>query len=433
MTPIADMTPAAREGIYRRNFFIFLADNILFSVAMALIGSSTVIPDFVRHLTDSEILIGLSGNLFQVAWAVPQLLIARHIIRHEHKKWWFVGPNIPVRFVILIFGGIIVWLGTEQPGLILAAFFICYGIAGLGDGLVGVPWADLIGTSLDSRWRARMFGWTIAITGVLLLLVAPLIGQVLGANGPGFPNNYAVLFIAAGLCFALSILPNLFIHELPGGKAVAKTPPFREFIPDLGRVLRSDVPYRAMVMTRVLVALFAMAQPFYIGYATVTLGLSSEVAVPTLLALQTVGSVCGALLYTWLGARNNLMYMRLALLACALLPLSALLAGTFGPLPLYFGFLMSGIALSNLLMAFQNWVVTYASPDQRPIYAGLFNTVVAAVSMLSPILAGTIAQEVNFETLFVIAFVMALAALYVTLRYIRNEYPVFTPEAVPAG
>ena len=68
------------------------------------------------------------------------------------------------------------------------------------------------------------------------------------------------------------------MHELPGGKAVEKLPALREFLPDLGRVLRTDSSFRAIVITRMLTTMFAMAGPFYIGFATQQLGMSSEVA-----------------------------------------------------------------------------------------------------------------------------------------------------------
>jgi len=215
-------------------------------------------------------------------------------------------------------------------------------------------------------------------------------------------------------------MPPLFLHELPGGKGVAKIPSFGEFLPDLGRVLRTDGPFRAILVTRMLTSLFAMAGPFYIGFATVQLGLSSQVAVPTLLAMQTVGTVTGALVYTWLGARNNLLYIRLALGGAAFLPISALLAAVVGPLPLYLGFLVSGLALSNLFLSYQNWVVTYATPDQRPIYAGLFNTVAAGISLIAPFIGGTIAQQLGYEPLFGVALLMVCTALFVTLRYVHN-------------
>ena len=204
----SDVQPLSdHEPIYRRNFPFFLTDSILFNLAMGIIGPTTLIPDFIRHLTSSEILIGLSSSLFDVGWMLPQLVIARYIVRSERKKWWFVGPNIPVRFVILGFAVITVMLGKDRPEAILLAFLLCYGIAAVGDGLVSVPWGVLAGTSLDNRWRARVFGLTVAGSGVIMLGASPLIGIVLSSAGPAFPNNYALIFAAAGLLFALSILP----------------------------------------------------------------------------------------------------------------------------------------------------------------------------------------------------------------------------------
>jgi MFS family permease len=407
------------EPIYRRNFLFFLTDNILFNLAMSIIGPTTLIPDFIRHLTTSEVLIGLSSSLFDVGWTLPQVFIARYIVRFERKKWWFAGPNIPVRFMMLSFAVMTVVLGKERPEAILCAFLICYGIAAVGDGIVGVPWAVLTGTSLDSRWRTRMFGLTSASAGVIMLGASPLIGMVLSSAGPAFPNNYALIFGAAGLLFVLSILPLIFIHELPGGNVAEKIPSMGEFLPSLGQVLRTDRAFRAMMITRMLTSLFAMASPFYIGFATGQLGLSSTVAVPTLLAMQTIGGVSGALMYTWLGARHNVMYIRLALGCATFLPISALLATVIGPLPLYLGFLVSGITVGNLFLSFYNWTLTYATPDQRPLYTGLFNTVVAVTTLIAPFIGGTIAQQIGYEALFVVALVMVLGALFVTLRYLK--------------
>ena len=417
----------ARERIYRRNFVFFLLDTILFTGAMNIISPTTLIPDFVRHLTDSQILIGLCGTLFTIGFTLPQLLVARYIVRYPRKKWWFVGPNIPVRMMILLFALLLFWFGAAQPQLILVAFFICYTIAALGDGLVGVPWADLAATSLSDRWRARMFGIATVLIGIMMLLVAPQIGVILSERGPVFPYNYALLFGIAGLLFTLSTVPGVFIHEIPDGRVAQTVPTFREFLPLLGRLLRNDGPFRAFIAVRIGANLFMMAAPFYIGYATTQLGLSSEVAVPTLLAMQTIGSLTGALVYTWLGERNNLLYIRLALAAGALLPISALLAGVVGPLPLYIGFLVSGLANgSNLFAGFLNWVVGYAPSEQRPLYVGLANTVTAVVSLITPLISGTIAQQLGYRPLFVVSLTMALGTLFVTIRYLRAK-PVEMP------
>jgi MFS family permease len=119
--------------------------------------------------------------------------------------------------------------------------------------------------------------------------------------------------------------------------------------------------------------------------------------------------------------------------AAALLPISALLAGWVGPLPLYIGFLVSGLANgSNLFAGFLNWVVGYANPDQRPLYVGLSNTITALVSLIAPVIGGTIAQHLGYRPLFVVSLTMALATLFITIRYLRAR-PQETPVMVSAS
>ncbi len=50
-------------------------EPILFNVAMNIIGPTTLIPDFIRHLTRSEILIGFCSRLFDEGSTLPQLFI----------------------------------------------------------------------------------------------------------------------------------------------------------------------------------------------------------------------------------------------------------------------------------------------------------------------------------------------------------------------
>jgi MFS family permease len=173
-----------------------------------------------------------------------------------------------------------------------------------------------------------------------------------------------------------------------------------------------------------------MAGPFYIGFVTVQLGMESAEAVPTLLALQTAGSLSGALFYAWLGVRHNLLYIRLALILAATLPISALLAGLVGPFPLYIGFFTFGLAFSNLFSAYLNWIIMHATPEQRPIYTGLFNTVAAGTVLIAPLIGGTLAQAVGYEAVFVVALIMILVAFFVVMRVIhepRAAQPVTEP------
>ncbi len=419
-SPDDTLTWVERNAVYRRNFIFFLSDFVLFGIALQMIGATTVIPDFVRKLTDSEVLIALSSQMFNIGYLLPQLLVARSLTRVANKKWWFIGPNIPVRFVVLIFAGIIVLLGAEHQSAILVFFLVFYALAALGDGLVGVPWMDLLGSSLDDRWRARLFGLGFALTGLLMLGIAPIMGFVLDDSGLAYPHNYALLFAISGTIFVITIPVAVFIHELPGGKPRDTVPPLREYLPELGHVLRVDQPFRSMIIVRILVAFFTMATPFYIGLATERLDVSSGTAVRNLLLMQTLGSVSGSLLYARVGDRKTMLLVRIALMLGISQPVLALVATGVGPSPLYFVFLIMGIVDSFLGSSFVNWVVMYATPDQRPVYSGLFNSISAVALLIAPLVGGLLVEAFDYEAAFIVALVMIVAALVVAVRYVNE-------------
>jgi MFS family permease len=413
------VTVADNDPIYRRNFVFFLGDFIVFSIALSLIGASTVIPDFVRKLTGSEVLIALSSQMFEIGWLLPQLLVARRLMLVERKKWWFIGPNIPVRTLILAFAGIVVVLGPDHRTAILACFLVFYALAGLGDGIVGVPWVDLAASSLDNRRRARLFGQGNALVGVLILGVTPVVGLILSDKGPAFPNNYALLFAVAGALFVLTIPMGIFIQELPGGKPSESMPSMREYLPDLARVLRQDRPYRAMIATRLLSAFFTLASPFYIGFATERLHMPDDIAVSRLLLMQTLGGVVGSLLFSRYGDRHILYFIRGVLVIGLMQPVMALFASAVGPGPLYVTFFGAGVVSGTLVLSCLNWVILYATPEQRPVYSGLFNSASAVALLTAPFIGGTIVGQLSYEAAFVAALVIMASALYVALRYLE--------------
>ena len=77
-------------------------------------------------------------------------------------------------------------------------------------------------------------------------------------------------------------------------------------------------------------------------------------------------------------------------------------------------------------------MVVYAPAKQRPLYVGLSNTVTAVVSLVAPISSGAIVQHFGYSALFVVSLTMALATLFVTIRYLCTK-PVAAPAIVSVG
>ena len=88
---------------YRRNFILLVANYVSFGAGLILFSSTTVVPLFLRRLTDSAPLIGLASILFSLCWLLPQLLTARWIADKPRRKPYIVIPSIgtPLVFVVL--------------------------------------------------------------------------------------------------------------------------------------------------------------------------------------------------------------------------------------------------------------------------------------------------------------------------------------------
>ncbi|MGV2436824.1 MAG UNVERIFIED_CONTAM: MFS transporter [Anaerolineae bacterium] len=236
-----------------------------------------------------------------------------------------------------------------------------------------------------------------------------------------FPNNYAILFAISGAFYALSILPGIFMTELVGESETKSVQSLQDFLPHLIHILLVDRSYRAYITARIFTALFMMTAPYYIGFATVNLGLSSAVAVPTLLAIRTIGGLCGSLVFALLGARSNRRAMILALGCSVLSPIFALAATNDLIYPLYVSFWLAGFSSGSLIYAYINWLVGYTTPEQRPICTGLSSTLIAITSLVAPLIGGTIVEQRGYPALFILALLTACGALLTIVLFLPEQ------------
>ena len=120
------LTPAQ----YRRNAIGFGSDMALFGVAMAFISSSTVLPAFIKALTQSEVLVGVASGLTSAAWMLPQLVVASLVAQQPRKKPIMVTAACIGRPLMLVLAAVIWLLGDRVPmvtvGITMATLFIFF-------------------------------------------------------------------------------------------------------------------------------------------------------------------------------------------------------------------------------------------------------------------------------------------------------------------
>ncbi len=405
------MDTAAGAPHYRRNFLAFLADFSLFGVAVAFISPYTVLPAFVRQLTDSPLLIGLNGTIQTVGWLLPQLIAANYVGDKAQKKRYILIPSAigrPVFFVLAL----ALFLGAARyPALILAMVFAGMALFWVSDALSAVPWFDVLGRAIPSRRRGRLFGLGHIISGLLTVGAGWVINYILGNAGPPFPHNYATLFLAAGTLFTISWFVIAAIREpieaAKTGGAQSQPP----FLRRLTRIWKRDRAFRLFILVRLLMGFSGLAMPFYVIFATDRLGLGQGV-VGSFTSAQVIGNMIGGVvlgaLYERQGGRRVIQAGIGAGLFAPLWAwaLPALLPAGHSWMVYGYGlvFVALGVLGSTFMQGFFNYLMDLSPAGERATYIALANTINGAVLWPAALIGGVILKATgnDYPILFAI-------------------------------
>jgi hypothetical protein len=83
------------EKNYKWNFFWFTVDNMMFFFIFMGLSPYTVLPFYLKHFTDSNILIALIPAIHILGNSLPQIFMARFLKKtDERKKYLFIIASI---------------------------------------------------------------------------------------------------------------------------------------------------------------------------------------------------------------------------------------------------------------------------------------------------------------------------------------------------
>ena len=402
----------------RQNALCLGLDYLFFGVAVVFISNTTVLPTLIRALTDSTILVGLISTIGAGAWLLPQIFSASLVSGRERVKPFIIWTALIGRLGIWISGLAIMLLGATNPSLALAIFAMLYLLFWISDGFASLPWIELLAKAIPATQRGRLVGYAQAAYGVVAVGIGWLIKYLLGSESSvGFPLNYSLLFYGAGLSLIASLAAISLIREPLGQKAPRETS-WREYLPKLWSIFRTDPSFARAVIGRLLVGFGSMAHAFYIIFGIENLGLSPA-SVGIFTAAQTIGTAGGGFLLGHCNdRRGSVTVIRIIILVSVAVPMIALatsfVGGDLGPALMYvyaLVFILLGVLSSSFFMlGFMSYIVEIAPVSQRPAYVGLGNTV-NALMLLAPVLGGWILRVSSYRVLFVVAALFPALAL----------------------
>lgn len=413
--------PAGRSW---RNPALGQAADALAAMADMCVHPLVVLPLFIAGLTDSTVTIGLAIALVVAATALGYPLA----IALEHRA-------------LLQFGGLMSALGLRA-----LAFFLLAG-AGL---TIGANQARYLGITLIVLSAAALFGGFAAplrlelasgaspesplsslrgrwvfISALAAIGGALLARLVLARADLRFPGPFVQIFLLAGVILTLATLCAVLM-QLP---TRASPPDGRGLLAQLSTyvdLLINNLAYGRLVFFRLLYAAGAIADPFYIVYATRELGATWRTA-GAYLVTYAVARAAAAPLWRALGLQaGNRMVLQLVTFVRLLAPITALtlppllgsatlrdrLPGGGATNLVAFGvvFAAAGMASAGLDLAAPVIQASITTPRERGAAAAVMHLALGGAA-LGALLGGLIADRLGFAFLFIITLVVGLGTL----------------------
>jgi MFS family permease len=419
---LSDAEVAAEiEQHYRWNFLVNLLDVATFWFGFSLISATTIVPLYIRQLSDSQLPIGIVAVVAQASWFLPQLFTANVVERLPRKKpviMWFGLLLERLPMLLMVLSAVI---ATRRPTVALVVFLIGFAWRGFGSGITATSWQDLIARCFPVTRRGRFMGLSL-FAGTLAGTGAAALSAWLLESFP-FSRNFAYNFGIATLFLMLSWAFISMTRE-PRVPARATRRTSREFVAELPEIMRRDHNFRHFLLARTLLAFGALGTGF------VTVAAIDRWAVPnSTVGLYTAALLIGQAVATpTFGLLSDRFGHKVTLEMGALAAVGAFALAWLAPSPVWYFvvFALLGIQNGAIVVAGILVIMEFARAEKRPTYAGLANTAVGIASVAAPLVGAGLAVA-GYGWLFAISAVITLAS-WVLLHFWVRE-PRYAPAA----
>ncbi|MEW6080871.1 MAG: MFS transporter [Bacillota bacterium] len=406
----------------RRNFCLFTIDGTFFYLSQALFEPSVLVPAFISHLTSSPFLIGLGTTVRNAGWFLPQVFVAGYVETRPFRRPLVLAGGLVHALALLFIIPAVLLLEPVNNWATLAAFLFLYSLSSAGEGVVGVPWMDMVGKCIGPTRRGRLMGYMQAMGGLSAFGAGGVVAWVLSREWLEFPCSYMVLVFLSSMAL-MGIVACMYLLREPPGEARSGQLRLRHYLEGLPAIVRANPGLKSFLITKVLGNLYMLCVPFYVTYAR------NELLVPdsmmgAFIGVQMLGNMGGSILLGYLGDTfGNRLVILLAMFSTMTAPgVGLFLTLAAGSLPsgvctglLLVVYFSLGMTFSGMWMGFQNYILELVEPKIRPTCIGLGNSLVAPVSF-TPLLGGYLVASLGYSWLFGLTALMVASGLCMSLR-----------------
>ncbi|MCX7681817.1 MAG: MFS transporter [Anaerolineae bacterium] len=404
-TPTNDLEQDIARN-YRFNAIVNILDGTFFWFGASFIAARTILPLYVSNLTDSKLAIGLLSVIASTGWLFPQLFTANLVQRLPRKKVMVVNVGLFTERLPVLLMVPAALLATRFPLPALVLFFVLFAWHTLGAGAVAVSWQDMLAKIIPLERRGKFFGITNfggPATGVLGAAAAAWL-----LDHYEFPYGYVLCFACAALLIFISWFFLALTRE-PAQPPQERPLSQKEFWHQLPRLLRSDRNFRRYLLSQSVTTLGGMSLGFLTVYAVQRWQLPEGQAGAFTASMLIAQALSNLLFGVLADRRGHKLVLELGTLLIAL----AIGLASIAPAPAWFHlvFALVGSSTAAFFMSGMMIVFEFSTPEVRPTYIGLSNTLIGTVSALAPLIGGWLAELEGYQALFIVSCVIELAGL----------------------
>ena len=317
------MAHAPINAVQKYNIKINLLDGAFFGLAMGFTSFVTILPLFVRQMTDSALLIGLVPAIHNMGWMLPQLLTSRRISGMRRVKPWVLAATIQERLPFLFFA-LLAWMLpslSKQAALIITFILLIW--QGLGAGITAGAWQTMISKIIPGQLRGTFFGSQSAAANLLASGSAILAGIILAElSGPA---DFTLLFLLNSLAMVVSWF---FLARTVEEDSLIpdEITPSVDYWRSVWGILKQDRNFSWFLVARTLSQFAMMGTAFYTVYSVDFLGMD-EITIGLLTAVFLAAQIIMNPIMGWLGDHwSHLRVIQIAVIAAIASALIAWLA-----------------------------------------------------------------------------------------------------------
>lgn len=404
----------------RHNAGCNIAGEFLWGLQAACVAPMTVLTLLLRHYGAGERMLGALTSIESGLIVLPQVLglyLFRSLrARKRRIILWHLWLPIPM---ILLMGLFVLTLDGRAPAAVLrwlllgtyAAFIASVGM------IIGV-WMDWLAHLFHTGIRGTVMGLTFFAASAGGALGGTLAGRLLSLAPE--PHTYGLLYLGAGTLAIISICLFGLVNDPADDADATETRFSRSQILNRFRHSLSDTRFRQFLVGRLLAAGGFCIVPFVALHYQSPAG--GGLAVGTLVSCGVAATVAAALaniILGYLGDRWGHRFGILAGAAAQIVALTLLLTGQ-GLGACLLTYAAVGICGGVGTVSHNNMLFETCPHDHRIAHITVGNLVMAGPLMVTPLLAGWLAEAQGLRVLFFASLALSVLAAAWVLFVVRD-------------